>query len=442
MDIDGRETTALADTGADHSVISQTLAATLKKVLTPWSGLQIRTAGGHLITPVGRCTARIKIHGFTYVNAFIVLPECSRDLILGMDFLLTNGAIIDLEKSKISFSTKGAIASHVEDERDKALRIVDDDVTLPARTSVLVNVKSDAFHDCAAIAEGNIRLLIEKGICIARGLVRLQRGCTPVLLTNFANERRHLAKGTAIGFIEEIADVTHVSALETTRSDTLAATLCIPVEINPELSTAQKEALKSLVQEFSDCFATSSKVRRTSIAKHRIFTDESVRPVRQQPYRVAPREREIIKSQVKQMLDDDVIQPSKSAWASPVVLVKKKDNTLRFCVDYRKLNSVTKRDVYPLPRIDDTLDRLRDAKFFSSLDLKSGYWQIEVDERDREKTAFVTPDGLYEFKVLPFGLCSAPATFQRMMDTVLAGLKWQTCLVAFTYLHTETALFS
>lgn len=123
------------------------------------------------------------------------------------------------------------------------------------------------------------------------------------------------------------------------------------------------------------------------------------------------------------MLQDDVIQPSKSPWASPVVLVEKKDKSLRFCVDYRKLNRVTKKDVYPLPRIDDALDRLRTAKYFSSLDLKSIYWQIEVDERDREKTAFVTPDGLYEFKVVPFGLCSAPATFQRMMDSVLAGLK-------------------
>lgn len=429
MDIDGRATTALADTGADHSVISETLASILKKVVTPWTGLQVRTAANHLITPVGRCTARIKIRGFTYVNDFMVLPECSRDLILGMDFLQTNGAVIDLQKSRISFSTKGAIASHIEDKRDGALRIVDDDITLPARSSLLVNVKNDAFEDCEGIAEGNVQLLLEKGISIARGFVNLHNGYTPVLVTNFTNERRHLAKGTAIAFIEEVADITHVGALRTMPLDSLTADIGIPVEINNKLSTAQMEALQRLVHDFADCFATSSKVRRTPIAKHRILTDESARPMRQQPYRVSPKEREAIKTQVKEMLNDDVIQPSKSPWASPVVLVKKKDNTLRFCVDYRKLNSVTKRDVYPLPRIDDTLDRLRDAKFFSSLDLKSGYWQIEVDERDREKTAFITPDGLYEFKVLPFGLCSAPATFQRMMDTVLAGLKWQTCLV-------------
>ncbi|UYV79724.1 K02A2.6-like, partial [Cordylochernes scorpioides] len=123
-----------------------------------------------------------------------------------------------------------------------------------------------------------------------------------------------------------------------------------------------------------------------------------------------------------------IIQPSDSPWSSPVVLVKKKDGTWRFCVDYRRLNKITRKDVYPLPRIDDTLDSLRGASIFSTMDLKSGYWQIEVDETDREKTAFVTPDGLFEFEVMPFGLCNAPATFERIMDNLLRGLKWTICL--------------
>ncbi|XP_077552090.1 uncharacterized protein LOC144166442 [Haemaphysalis longicornis] len=237
-----------------------------------------------------------------------------------MDFLRTNGAVIDLPNSRITFSTKRAIASHIEDKRDGALRVVDDDVTLPARASLFVNVKSDAFEDCEGIAEANIRLLLEKGICVARGFVSLQNGCTPVLVTNFSNERRDLTKGTTIAFIEEVADVTPVGTSNTASIGTLTADLGIPVKINQDLLTAQVEALEHLVQDFSDCFATSSKVRQTPITKHRIVTDETVRPMHQQPYRVSPKEREAIKTQVEEMLHDDVIQPSKSAWASPVVL--------------------------------------------------------------------------------------------------------------------------
>lgn len=128
------------------------------------------------------------------------------------------------------------------------------------------------------------------------------------------------------------------------------------------------------------------------------------------------------------MLKKNVIEPSSSPWASPVVLVKKKDGSWRFCIDYRHLNKVTKKDVYPLPRIDDALDCLHGASYFSSIDLRSGYWQIAVDAQDREKTAFVTHDGLYQFKVMPFGLCNAPATFERMIDFLLRGFKWLTCI--------------
>ena len=103
--------------------------------------------------------------------------------------------------------------------------------------------------------------------------------------------------------------------------------------------------------------------------------------------------------------------------------------SFRFCIDYRKVNAVSRKDAYPLPRIDDILDTLAGSKWFSALDLLSGYWQVEVSPEDREKTAFCTHEGLFEFRIMPFGLCNAPATFQRLMDAVLAGLQWSTCLV-------------
>ena len=118
-----------------------------------------------------------------------------------------------------------------------------------------------------------------------------------------------------------------------------------------------------------------------------------------------------------------------SAWASPIVLAKKRDGGVRFCVDFRRMNEITRKDAYPLPRIDDTLETLSQPQLFSTLDLASGYWQVELAEESREKTAFSTTEGLYEFKVMPFELCNAPATFQRLMDLVLSGLQWSNCLV-------------
>ena len=129
------------------------------------------------------------------------------------------------------------------------------------------------------------------------------------------------------------------------------------------------------------------------------------------------------------MLDQGVIQHSQSPWASPIVLVAKQDGTTRFCVDYRKLNTVTKMDVFPLPRIDDSIDILSHSRYFSTLDLRSGYWQVKMAPGSIEKTAFATHSGLYEFVVMPFGLCNAPSTFQRLMETVLRGLAQDICTV-------------
>ena len=118
-----------------------------------------------------------------------------------------------------------------------------------------------------------------------------------------------------------------------------------------------------------------------------------------------------------------VITPSKSPWSSPVMLVSKKDGTLRFCVDYRVLNSNTKPDLFLLPRIDDLLDQLGKARFFTTLDLASGYWQIKVHENSQQKTAFITHQGLYESRVMPFGIMNAPAVFQHLLQKVLSGIQ-------------------
>ena len=167
---------------------------------------------------------------------------------------------------------------------------------------------------------------------------------------------------------------------------------------------------------------------RTTIIQHQIDVGTAV-PVRQPPRRLPFHQRELVQQHVDKMLKNGIIEPSTGPWSSPIVMVKKRDGSMRFCIDFRKVNDLTKKDAHPLPRIDDTLDTLGEAQWFSTLDLASGYWQVEMDPADREKTAFATPDGLYQFRVMPFGLCNAPGTFQRLMERVLRGLHWRTCLV-------------
>ena len=157
---------------------------------------------------------------------------------------------------------------------------------------------------------------------------------------------------------------------------------------------------------------------------HRIQLKPETTPIRQPPYRAGHQNRKVISDQVDSMLQAGVIEPAQSEWASPVVVVPKKDGTPRFCIDYRRLNAVTVKDASPIPPMDECIDSLREAKIFTTLDCNSGYWQIPIAPEDREKTAFASHVGSFQFIRMPFGLTNAPATFQRAPDILLAGVKW------------------
>ena len=145
-------------------------------------------------------------------------------------------------------------------------------------------------------------------------------------------------------------------------------------------------------------------------------------PIKLKPYRTPFAKRQIISKAIDEMLKAKIIQPSKSPWCFPVVVVTKKDGSYRFCTDFRKLNQITKTSSWPLPVIDDMLTVLGKAKYFTTLDLKSGYWQIPLREEDKEKTAFGCHRGLFEYNVLPFGLTNGPSTFQQLISVVLNEL--------------------
>jgi hypothetical protein len=162
---------------------------------------------------------------------------------------------------------------------------------------------------------------------------------------------------------------------------------------------------------------------KTSLCTHKIEIKPGTRPIRMSPYRANPEKAELIRKELDLMTKMGVIEDSNSPWASPVVLIPKPDGSIRFCIDYRRVNDVTEPDAFPLPRIEDLIDKIGKAKYLTKIDLSRGYWQVPMDEESIPISAFVTPHGQFQWKYMPFGLRNAPGTFQRLVRQVLKGLE-------------------
>ena len=198
--------------------------------------------------------------------------------------------------------------------------------------------------------------------------------------------------------------------------------------MDTEEGTEEQEIVKALIPR--EIISTGGiDIGQTPFVNHQIPLKPNTRPIAHPPYRLNQERKDFLEKELDKMLEKGIIQTSESPWASPIVIVPKKTGDLRICVDYRPLNSVTVTDRYPIPNMQDQLENFRTAKYFTALDLASGYWQVKMHPDDQAKTAFITPSGLYEFKVMPFGLKNAPATFQRLMNRVLHRLIGKFCAV-------------
>ncbi|KAJ8381162.1 hypothetical protein SKAU_G00019400 [Synaphobranchus kaupii] len=264
----------------------------------------------------------------------------------------------------------------------------------------------------------------------------------PVQVINVSQEDVWLQPRTRLGVLSRIQSVDTDGRCEVKFQRISADTEEVTVDTHQPLDTQsifenvklggspeQQVKLKAVLEKYSTVFASEDEdLGYTDKVQHEIHLTDDV-PVTQPYRRIPPTQYKEVKKHIATLLKKGVIQESASAYASPVVLVRKADGNLRLCVDYRRLNAKTKRDAFPLPRIDESFDALREAKFFSTIDLASGYHQVAMHEKDRPKTAFTTPFGLYEYSRMPFGVCNGPATFQRLMQTTMNDLIFQIILV-------------
>ena len=440
----------LVDTGAAITVISEKFFV---EVLRAYFAIQkservdnIKTADGSKVPVIGSVRFPLLLGDNEYSCDATIVPGLAYSVVLGRDFLYNNSAVIDVKGcfvtfhgSNIVYFSKGDKPLVISDVKTVTSYVLDaqSETVIPAR------LEKSLPGPVVGVIETTTKLSDRFHLCTATSLSSPDPdGMVPLRILNPTDAPVLLHKGTSVGIFSETAPEDIVLSLEPTdgtiandsfgsiskasENTLLSKFKCLP---SKALSALENNRLNELLLDYKDIFAKSSlDLGRTSVVEHKIDTGNA-QPIKQSPYRVSQQQRAEIDSHIANMLEQDIIEVSSSPWSSPVVLVKKKDGTTRFCIDYRKLNTVTKKDSYPLPRIDDALDALSKSKYYSTLDLQSGYHQVSMHPDSKEKTAFISHAGLYQFRVLSFGLTNAPPQFQRLMARVLHGLEWKVCLI-------------
>ena len=434
--VQGVPTDGVVDTGAEITIIGGDLfrkvaaANRLKKNEFKSPDKTPRTYDGQVFSLDGRITLDVCFGDKTMKTVVYVKMDATEQLLLGegvcrqLGIVTYHPDVIVTGKSEKSVARVPMVS----------VRLLNS-VKVPPMQSICVQVQAPNVNGHCMI-EPDPSIHSVDGLQLTPTLANFSDGITGIVLSNHSGFTCEIEEGRKLGNIEDVEPVcepqklsapdvkakvrqllTQTSMAE--RKQKLCELCCNDQDLPPDV---QKQ-LVTLLEKYHDCFSLSETERgQTDLVQFEIETGDAA-PCKQRPRRMPFAVREEVSRQLRKMQEAGVIQPSKSPWSSPIVLVRKRDGTHRFCVDYRQLNAVTKTDTFPLPRIDDLLDQLGSAQYFSTLDLSSGYWQIAMHPNSQEKTAFATHEGLHEFCVMPFGLKNAPAAFQRLMQQVLMGLN-------------------
>jgi hypothetical protein len=445
---------AMVDTGATHSLITR---STLSRFSHPPIQKTSTTTA-----VLGDATTTIFVHGFvrlciyinhipTYVSVFVV-DSLGADFILGMDWCRNNDVMLRVRQQQL----------RVQHPRYGITTVPFlDTVSIPIRLAHSIRLAPHHEHIVSLItplsAASHVSYTPDQVLCHKKNLVipeavlKINRFHTYMLIYNSATTPCTLYKNTVLGTItcfsslpapvkitslsSSVYPLSHdPSSPRLTSIHTTSTHVASDVDsvlnklVNHILDDQEKNEFLSILQQHRRVFDLSKHTIAKTQLPHIIITGNqppiSVRPY----YRTVPQRKEL-QNEVDKLLLDNIIRPSASPWSSPVILKKKPDGTYRFLVDFRRLNSITKKDAYPQPSAEELIYRLSGHSYFTKLDLKSGYFQIPIAEGDKEKTAFVTPDGHYEFNVLAQGLTNAPASFQRVMNNLIATGRWDYVVV-------------
>lgn len=463
--LQGVEVSCLLDTGSQVSTISEGFfnehwSAEDTNIHYTFEWLKITAANGLEIPYVGYVELEVEAMGLTIPErGFLIVRDsaqsCSVPCLLGMNVIkkcqeLVHGEFETTMKGNLDSNWRQAFQRvqtvSVANRLSCARLAGKDAVHVPASSAATIMAKG-----LKTVSEKGPLMLLEPGnaplpggLVVVPTLITSERHIFPVQVMNLSDEDIWLQPRTRLGLLTEVDTVDNDQLCKVQFQRISADTDEVSVSTRPEPptdvqsilhklkvggTTDEQAQLALLLGKYSFVFATEDEdLGYTDKVQHEIHLTDDI-PVTQPYRRIPPTQYNEVREHIGKLLRKGVIKASSSPYASPIVLVRKVDGSLRLCVDYRKLNSKTRRDAFPLPRIDESFDALRGAKFFSTIDLASGYHQVAMHERDRPKTAFTTPFGLYEYVRMPFGVCNGPATFQRLMQATMSDLIFQMLLV-------------